>query len=118
MKFHIISLGCSKNTADSEAVANRFAACGLQWVKEPEKADLLMVNTCGFITDAKEESLSTIMQALELKKKRPAMRTAVFGCLVKRYRSEIESSIPEIDYLYEFLSESELEYLIGLPAKA
>lgn len=117
MKFHIISLGCSKNTADSEAVANRFAACGWQWVKEAEKADLLLINTCGFINDAKEESLRVIMQALELKAKRPGMKTAVFGCLVRRYRSEIVKEIPEIDYLYDFLSEDQLEFLIGLAGK-
>lgn len=117
MKFHIISLGCSKNTADSEAVANRFAAHGWQWSPKPETADLLMVNTCGFINDAKEESLRTIMQALAYKTARPAMKTAVFGCLVKRYHSEIVSQIPEIDYLFQFLTEDQLELLIGLNGK-
>lgn len=117
MKFHIISLGCSKNTADSEAVANRFARHGWQWSNDAGQADLLMINTCGFINDAKEESLRVIMQALELKTARPAMKTAVFGCLVKRYRSEIVKEIPEIDYLYDFLSDDQVEFLIGLGGK-
>lgn len=113
MKFHLISLGCSKNTADSEKIANRFVAAGWQWVSAPASANLLLINTCGFINDAKEESLRTIMDAIALKNTANAMKTAVFGCLVKRYHAEIAQQIPEIDYLYEFLTDSELDFLIG-----
>ncbi len=111
MKFHLISLGCSKNTADSEAIANHFRAHGWQWTNHPVKADLLLINTCGFINDAKEESLQVIIQALALKSDNPGMKTAVFGCLVKRYRDEIKQNISEIDYLYGFLTEDELNFL-------
>ncbi len=114
MKFHLISLGCSKNTADSEKIANSFAASGWHWCKEPEQSDLLMINTCGFINDAKEESLRVIMQALSFKQHNPKMKTAVFGCLVKRYHSDISAQIPEIDFLFEFLSDDELKQLISL----
>lgn len=114
MKFHLISLGCSKNTADSEKVANSFALQGWQWSDRPETADLLLINTCGFINDAKEESLRVIMHAVSSKAQNPAMKTAVFGCLVKRYHTEIASQIPEIDFLFEFLTEDQLEQLIGL----
>lgn len=114
MKFHIISLGCSKNTADSEKIANRFAAHGWTWANRPDLADLVLVNTCGFINDAKEESLRTIMEAIALKNDKPGMKTAVFGCLVRRYRSEIMAQIPEIDYLFEFLSEDDLNTLVHL----
>ncbi|MDD3146659.1 MAG: 30S ribosomal protein S12 methylthiotransferase RimO [Candidatus Riflebacteria bacterium] len=117
MKFHLISLGCSKNTADSEQVANGFATRGWQWANQPEQADLLLINTCGFINDAKEESLRVIMEALSFKKQRPEMKAAVFGCLVKRYHSEIQAQIPEIDFLFEFLTEDQLEQLVNLNKK-
>ena len=114
MKFHLISLGCSKNTADSEKIANHFIAHGWKWSDAPEKAELLMVNTCGFINDAKEESLRVILEAISHKQINPRMKTAVFGCLIKRYRSEIAAQIPEIDYLYEFLGEDELAQLTSI----
>ena len=114
MKFHLISLGCTKNTADSELIANRFAAAGWSWTKKPELADLILINTCGFIKDAKEESLSTIMENLRIKDSRPGIQVCVFGCLVKRYRAEMLSEIPEIDYLFEFLSEDQLKMLVSL----
>lgn len=113
MKFHLISLGCSKNTADSEKIANSFASRGWQWAKKPDEANLLLVNTCGFINDAKEESLRVIMEAVAVKTGNPDQKTAVFGCLVRRYRQEISAQIPEIDYLYEFLSEDDLETLLN-----
>ena len=111
MKFHLISLGCTKNTADSERIANRLTSSGWKWAEAPEAADLIMINTCGFISDAKEESLATIMRNLAIRDKKPGTKICVFGCLVKRYRKEIESEIPEIDFLYEFLSENELDSL-------
>jgi len=114
MKFHLISLGCTKNTADSELIANHFAAADWSWTEKPELADLILINTCGFIKDAKEESLSTIMENLRIKDSRPGIQVCVFGCLVKRYRAEMLSEIPEIDYLFEFLSEDQLKMLVSL----
>ena len=97
MKFHLISLGCSKNSADSEKIATHIAAHGWQWVDHAHQADLPLVNTYGFINDAKEESLRVIMQAISHKEQKPGQKTAVFGCLVRRYRQEISSQRPEID---------------------
>lgn len=114
MKFHLLSLGCSKNTADSEFIANRFASSGWVWTAQPDSADLIMINTCGFINDAKEESLARIMDILKLKEARPGIQVCVFGCLVKRYHQEIKGEIPEIDHLFEFLSEEQLNSLIAL----
>lgn len=113
MKFHLVSLGCPKNTADSEVVAADLSRRGLVWVSSADEADLIMVNTCGFIKDAKEESLRTIMRVLSLKEERPELRVAVFGCMVKRYRDEIAKEIPEIDLLFEFFSGCELDGLIS-----
>ncbi|MGM0599143.1 MAG: 30S ribosomal protein S12 methylthiotransferase RimO [Candidatus Rifleibacteriota bacterium] len=118
MKFHIISLGCSKNTADSEAIANTFAANGWGWAESPVDADLLLINTCGFIKDAKEESLTTVIEALKLKSKNHKQKTAVFGCLVKRYYKQIKNQIPEIDYLFAFLTPENLSFLCSLNSEA
>ena len=118
MKFHIISLGCSKNTADSEHLANQFKATGWEWADKEEKSDLILINTCGFINDAKEESLRNIMEAIEVKKKHPKIKLAVFGCLIKRYHKEIEEQIPEIDYLFDFLTPKEISTLCKLAGKS
>lgn len=114
MKFHLISLGCSKNTADSEALANKFVTRGWQWSNDPESSNLLLINTCGFIKDAKEESLRTILRTLEAKKAHKSIKVAIFGCLVKRYRKEIQEEIPEIDFLFDFLTDDQLEQMISL----
>ena len=118
MKYHIISLGCSKNTADSEHIANQFKATGWEWAESPEKSDLILINTCGFINDAKEESLSKIMEAIVIKEKHPKIKLAVFGCLIKRYHKEIEKQIPEIDYLFDFLTPKEITTLCKLAGKS
>lgn len=117
MKFHIISLGCTKNTADSEKIAGMLAQSGFTWTDTPQESDLLLINTCGFINDAKEQSLGVIMESVSLKNNLPAGRTlkvAVFGCLVKRYYSEIKSHIPEIDYLFDFFNEKNFRELTSL----
>ena len=118
MKFHIISLGCSKNTADSEHLANNFKATGWEWSDKPDKSDLILINTCGFINDAKEESLRNIMEAIAIKEKHPKIKLAVFGCLIKRYHKEIEKQIPEIDYLFDFLTPKEIDILCKLAGKS
>ena len=123
MKFHIISLGCSKNTADSEHLANDFKAAGWKWVNNAEQSDLLLINTCGFINDAKEESLRNIMEAISLKEKHPELKLAVFGCFIKRYHKEIEECVQRIQtYIdgvvdtikYKYLMYKELNYMNGL----
>ncbi len=117
MRFHIISLGCSKNTADSEYLANQFYATGWEWSSSLEHTDLILINTCGFINDAKEESLRNIMEAVSIKEKHPNIKLVVFGCLIKRYHKEIEAEIPEIDYLFDFLTPKEITKLCKLAGK-
>lgn len=117
MKLHIISLGCSKNTSDSEHIANHFKASGWEWANEAENSDLVLINTCGFINDAKEESLRHIMEIVALKNQLPTLKLAVFGCLAKRYHKEIEEQIPEIDYLFDFLTMAQITQLTKLAGK-
>ncbi|MBF0500310.1 MAG: 30S ribosomal protein S12 methylthiotransferase RimO [Candidatus Riflebacteria bacterium] len=112
MKFFLISLGCPKNTSDSEALIQQLRDRGLSYTETPENADIALVNTCGFIRDAKEESLKAIMDVVAIKKQRPSLRVVAFGCLVKRYKKSIEEQIPELDALFPFFTGKELDSLI------
>ena len=101
-KVNIITLGCSKNTVDSENVAGHLKKCGLEVVFDKNtRADVVIVNTCGFIGDAKEESVNEILnQARRKRHARKPMRLVVCGCLAQRYRDELKTEIPEIDAIY------------------
>ena len=98
----MITLGCSKNLVDSERLMGQLAACGYKLHHDPEdpKGEIVIVNTCGFIGDAKEESINTILGLTELKKRRKIGQIFVMGCLSERYRKELTEEIPEIDRLY------------------
>jgi len=107
LSFYIISLGCSKNLVDSELINGEMTSAGFTLSDTAEDSDILIINTCGFIQDAKEESIETILDAIDLKEDITAARQSdfkkkivVIGCLTKRYFSEIETEIPEIDLLY------------------
>ena len=82
-KFGVISLGCSKNLVDTEMVIGLFRENGFELVTEAEQADILLVNTCGFIESAKEEAIQTILEMAEYKKKKCQV-LIVMGCLVQR----------------------------------
>ncbi|MBR1765796.1 MAG: 30S ribosomal protein S12 methylthiotransferase RimO [Bacteroidales bacterium] len=100
MKINIITLGCSKNTVDSENLAGHFTDGGhtVYFDREKNDCDLVVVNTCGFIGDAKEESVNAILQQIAAKKRRHGKtRLVVGGCLVERYRQELEAEMPEVD---------------------
>ena len=92
-----VSLGCPKNLVDSEVMMGILARAGAEMVNRPESADILVVNTCSFIDKAKQESIDAILQLAQHKNSGQARRLIVAGCLVERYRSEILSSIPEVD---------------------
>lgn len=101
-RIDVISLGCSKNLVDSERLLKRFEQCGFQAVHNSNdvKGDIVVVNTCGFIGDAKEESINTILTYAQAKSKGRIKELYVMGCLSERYRAELISEIPEIDKLY------------------
>lgn len=98
-KIGFISLGCPKNLVDTEKMLGRFLEDGYALTPDPEEADLLVVNTCGFIADAEEESRQTILEMAEIKSKRPGVRLAVTGCLAQRYGRLLKEQIPAIDFL-------------------
>jgi ribosomal protein S12 methylthiotransferase len=100
-KYAMISLGCSKNLVDSEVFANIIEQSGYSITDKLEEAKVIIINTCGFILDAKEESIDTILEAAEHKKTGKCRKLIVTGCLVKRYLQNIKETIPEIDNLIE-----------------
>ena len=95
----IITLGCSKNLVDSERLMHRFAEAGYKVRHDPEKvsSEFVVVNTCGFIGDAKEESVNTILEMAEHKKDAKCKALIVTGCMAQRYKNEIIEEVPEVD---------------------
>ncbi|MBS1608043.1 MAG: 30S ribosomal protein S12 methylthiotransferase RimO, partial [Bacteroidetes bacterium] len=98
-KVNIITLGCSKNMVDSEVLSGQLMANDIDVVHENAKKDhnIVIVNTCGFIEKAKEESINTILSQVELKQKGKLDKVYVTGCLSHRYRDDLEKEIPEVD---------------------
>lgn len=98
-KVNIITLGCSKNMVDSEVLSGQLKANSIDVVHENKKIDhnIVVVNTCGFIDKAKEESINTILDQVELKKKGKLEKVYVTGCLSERYKQNLETEIPEVD---------------------
>ncbi len=96
MNVGFVSLGCSKNLIDTECLIGDFKKHQFQIVNEEEKADILVINTCGFIESAKEEAINTILEMAEYKKQR-CQYLIVMGCLVQRYYEELIKALPEVD---------------------
>ncbi len=98
----VITLGCSKNLVDSERLMAMLDAAGYDVTHDPENphADIAVINTCGFIAQAKEESIDTIMSFVDAKQKGRLKKLIVMGCLSERYRQELEAEIPEVDKFY------------------
>lgn len=96
-KISVITLGCSKNTVDSERLMKQLKLNHLELTKNLNEADALIINTCGFIEAAKEESINTILEAVELKKEGKIKKVVVIGCLSERYAKELRDEIPEVD---------------------
>ena len=98
----VITLGCSKNLVDSERLMAMLNAAGYDVTHDPENphADIAVINTCGFIAQAKEESIDTIMSFVDAKQRGRLKKLIVMGCLSERYRKELEEEIPEVDKFY------------------
>ena len=112
MTFFIESLGCAKNQVDSEFLIANLEARGLRWVENPEAAQIIIVNTCGFITSAKDQSIQT---SLALKYRYPDKKVIMLGCLVQRYGAELEREMGEID---GFVALNDLDALLRLVSSA
>lgn len=100
MKVHILTLGCSKNTVDSETLAGHLKANSLELAADVDDADTLVINTCGFIDQAKEESVNAILEAAKLRSSGRLKQLVVAGCLSERYGDDLRREIPEVDHFF------------------
>ncbi|HIT52973.1 MAG TPA: 30S ribosomal protein S12 methylthiotransferase RimO, partial [Candidatus Fimivicinus intestinavium] len=98
-KIGMVSLGCPKNQVDAEMMLARLEDAGFQIVDDPYEAELVIVNTCGFIEDAKREAIDSILEMAQLKEDGTLKALVVTGCLAQRYQQEVLEEIPEIDAL-------------------
>ena len=97
MKLLFISLGCDKNLVDTEFMLGMLQEDGIEMTNDETEADIIIINSCCFINDAKEESINTILEMAEYKKTGPLKALIVTGCLAQRYQDEIKTEIPEVD---------------------
>lgn len=116
----VVTLGCSKNLVDSEQLMRQFDALGYQVRHDAEKPDgeIVIVNTCGFIGDAKEESINTILQFADLRKQNKIGKLFVMGCLSERYLNELSLEIPEVDKFYGKFNYTDILKEIGQEYRA
>ncbi len=99
-RVHITTLGCSKNLYDSEILMGQLKANAVPLIEDPQGADVIIVNTCGFITPAKQESIDAILEAGQIKKNNPDLKLLVCGCLSQRYQTDLQKEIPEVDQYF------------------
>lgn len=112
--LHLVSLGCPKNLVDSEVMLAALAADGYQVVADPAEAEVLLVNTCGFIQSAAEEAVDTILELATHKQEDPGKKLVVTGCLVQRYGRDLAAALPEVDL---FIGLDEFPAIAGLLAE-
>src|SRR5689334_4416878 len=110
VKVGFVSLGCPKNLVDSEVMMGLLQNGGAQITSRAEDADVIVVNTCSFIDAAKQESVNTILEMAQHKISGKAQKLIVAGCLVERYRTEIQKNIPEVDAV---VGTGELEHILA-----
>ncbi len=114
--IYLLSLGCSKNLVDSEILVGGIKKSKLNIVDNPEEAETIIINTCGFLDQAREESIDSILEAAELKKTGNLNRLIVMGCLVERYRGQLTKEIPEVDKFFGVNDHRQIvSYLTGKP---
>jgi ribosomal protein S12 methylthiotransferase len=120
VKVDVITMGCSKNLVDSEFLIRQFQAGGFTVAHDPEvpKGDVVIVNTCGFIGDAKEESIETILDFAEAKKRGDVKQLIVMGCLSERYSKDLKGELPEVDRFYGKFEWKKIVEDLGLDFRA
>src|SRR3982751_4822759 len=109
MKVSVITLGCDKNTVDTERYVAQLADRGAEYTQELAEADVILVNTCGFIDAAKKESIDALLEAGRLKDDGSCKAVVGVGCMVQRHKDELVDALPEVDL---FLGSSEVDRLI------
>jgi ribosomal protein S12 methylthiotransferase len=110
-KINVVTLGCSKNLVDSEVLLNQLSMDGFEVVHDSNDiSDIVVLNTCGFIGDAKEESVNTILQFVDAKSRGDVEKLYVMGCLSERYKADLQNEIPEVD---KYFGKFDLKALVG-----
>jgi len=115
VKLNVLTLGCPKNQADTNRLLGAAAGRDIEFVVDPSSADVIMVNTCGFIEEAKRESIDEILSLASLKKK--DQKLLVFGCLAKRYAEELRAELPEVDAFFGVDADEAMLSYIGAGAR-
>ena len=113
MKIHVVTLGCPKNIVDSEYLIGGLSQKEIEFINDPLKADVIIINTCSFIISAREEAIETILEAIQLKNAGKCQRLYVTGCLPQKYRVELERELPEVDGFYDQLDFKEVAHKIA-----
>jgi len=113
-RIHLASLGCAKNLVDSERILGRLAAAGAMVGASAEEADIIVVNTCGFIDPAKEESIQTILELAQHKETGRCRRLLVMGCLAQRYAATLREQLPEVDGVFGLGEEDAIVHACGM----
>ena len=112
MKLLFISLGCDKNLVDTEKMLGILRDAGYEFTEDETEAEIIIVNTCCFIGDAKEESINTILEMAEYKKTAVCKALIVTGCLAERYKEEVQKEIPEVDGVLGIASYGEIAAVV------
>jgi ribosomal protein S12 methylthiotransferase len=116
-KIHVVTMGCPKNLVDSEVLLGQLQHAKLELVDDVENADTVVINTCGFIQDAKRESIDAIMEAVERKKHGQLQKVVVMGCLSERFRQDLSKEIPEVDAFFGTSQLSDILHELGTDFK-
>ncbi|NOZ75525.1 MAG: MiaB/RimO family radical SAM methylthiotransferase, partial [FCB group bacterium] len=111
-KVHLVSLGCAKNLVDSEILTGGLKKSAIALTQEPDDADIMIINTCGFLDQAREESIDTILAAGEWKQREKARQLIVMGCLSERYPVQLKKELPEVDYFFGSSEHTEILKLL------
>ena len=113
-RIHLVTLGCAKNLVDSERILGRLAVAGAVIATTPDEADILIVNTCGFIAAAKEESIQAVLRLSQFKQADPRRKLIVMGCLAQRYAPSLRRQLPEVDGIFGLGEEDAILAACGL----
>ncbi|MDO4543305.1 MAG: 30S ribosomal protein S12 methylthiotransferase RimO [Clostridia bacterium] len=117
MNIGVVSLGCAKNLVDTENMLGLLYGAGFKFVSDPYDADILIVNTCGFILPAKQESINAILEMAEYKKHGRCKTLVATGCLIERYREELKKELPEVDIFIGVHEYDKLPALLNSPVQ-
>ena len=116
-RIHLVTLGCAKNLVDSERMLGKLAVAGAVIATTPDEADILIVNTCGFIAAAKEESVQAVLRLAQFKQADPRRKLIVMGCLAQRYAPSLRRQLPEVDGVFGLGEEDAILAACGLRVK-